>query len=108
MSIDVIESIWLNTTDICSIEHLVEVSGLAQQELLDLIETGVIEPSGQERGTYFFHMSSIVAARTARRLRDDFELDAHGLALALSLLRRIDRLEAEVASLRAGAAHEKK
>ncbi|WP_369125181.1 chaperone modulator CbpM, partial [Cryobacterium sp. RTS3] len=36
------------------------------------------------------------SARTARRLRDDFELDGHGLAVALNLLRRIRELEAQL------------
>ena len=38
----------------------------------------------------------VVTVRTARRLRDDFELDRNGVALALTLLRRIAQLEAEV------------
>jgi chaperone modulatory protein CbpM len=40
-------------------------------------------------------------ARLARRLRDDFELDRAGLALALRLMQRIDSLEQEVERLRA-------
>ncbi|HEY9281166.1 MAG TPA: chaperone modulator CbpM [Eoetvoesiella sp.] len=101
MTIQITESVWLNTSDICSFEHLSEVSGLAKDDLLDLVETGVIEPSNKDPDNYFFHASCIVVARTARRLRDDFELDAQGVALAMSLLRRIDGLEAELASLRA-------
>lgn len=37
----------------------------------------------------------------ARRLRDDFELDRAGLALALRLMQRIDALEQEIVRLRA-------
>jgi chaperone modulatory protein CbpM len=39
--------------------------------------------------------------RTARRLRQDLELDPHGVALLLPLLERIRALEDELRDLRA-------
>lgn len=101
MNTRITESIWLNTSDICSFDHVVEVSGLSAQELRELIEIGVIKPSNTDAGNYFFHTQCIVVARKARRLRDDFELDTRGLALALNLLRRVGDLETEIARLRA-------
>ena len=101
MKTQITESVWLNASDICSFEHVVEVSGLSSGELRDLIESGLIEPSNDDPANYFFPMHCIVVARTARRLRDDFELDSRGLAVALSLLRRVDDLESEIARLRA-------
>lgn len=101
MNTHITESIWLNTSDICSFEHVVEVSGLSARELRELIEIGIIEPSNTDADNYFFHTHCIVVARQARRLRDDFELDTRGLALALNLLRRMDDLETEIARLRA-------
>ncbi|OWT66413.1 chaperone modulator CbpM [Candidimonas nitroreducens] len=103
MSTDITECIWLNATEICSLDHLVEVSGLGRSDVLDLVEAGVLEPSthGPDPQQYLFEASCIVTVRTARRLRDDFELDAHGLTLALRLLKRIEGLEAELVSLRA-------
>jgi len=101
MKTQITESIWLNTSDICSFEHVLEVSGLSAQELRELIDTGVIEPSNDDPGDYFFQTQCIVVARKAKRLRDDFELDTQGLALALNLLRRVDDLEAEITRLRA-------
>jgi chaperone modulatory protein CbpM len=44
---------------------------------------------------------ALQAARTAARLRGDFEVDARGLALAMALLRRIEDLEEELCGLRA-------
>lgn len=103
MTTDITECIWLNATEICSLDHLVEVSGLARDDVLDLVDAGVLEPSthGPQPQQYLFEASCIVTLRKARRLRDDFELDTHGLTLALRLLKRIDGLEAELASLRA-------
>ena len=101
MKTQITESIWLNTSDICSFEHVLEVSGLSAAELRELVEAGIIQPSNNDPGNYFFYTECIVVARKARRLRDDFELDTRGLALALNLLRRVDSLEAEIARLRA-------
>lgn len=96
MSIEITESIWLNTTESCTLEQLLETSGLTRSDLLDLIDLGVIEPANQDPDHYLFRADCIVIARTARRLRDDFELDVPGLALALNLLQRIDELEEEL------------
>ena len=43
-----------------------------------------------------FSLHYIVIAKRARKLRDDFELDRHGVVLALTLMRRIDELQAEL------------
>ncbi|MYN12154.1 hypothetical protein GSY71_03185 [Pusillimonas sp. TS35] len=99
------ETVWLNASDICSIEHMVEVSGLSEADILDLVDTGILQPSNQDRTHYFFHTECVVIARKARRLRDDFELDADGLALAMRLLARVDALESEVHALRARLLH---
>ncbi|HEY9459543.1 MAG TPA: chaperone modulator CbpM [Paralcaligenes sp.] len=107
-TVHITESIWLNASDICSFDHLLETSGLTRSDLLDLVEAGIIEPSNQDPDDYLFSSNCIVIARTARRLRDDFELESRGLALALNLIRRADRLEAELAELRARFLQEKK
>jgi hypothetical protein len=39
--------------------------------------------------------------RTASRIRVSFDLEPHGLALVVSLLERIDDLEAQLTTLRA-------
>lgn len=100
MTRHITESVWLNTSDICSLDHIAEVSGLSPEDIHDLVHTGVLRPSNQDPGNYFFHTECVVIARKARRLRDDFELDAQGLAVAMRLLRRVEALEAELAGLK--------
>lgn len=95
------EAIWLNASDLCSFEHVLEVSGLSEAELRDLVEVGLIQPTSRDPGRFYFHTECIVVARRARRLRDDFDLDTQGLALALTLLNRIEGLEAQLEQLRA-------
>ncbi|WP_019140980.1 chaperone modulator CbpM [Noviherbaspirillum massiliense] len=96
MRIEVTDPIWLNETDACSIEHLAEMSGLSLDELRELMEWGVITPVDVQAPAPSFHLNYVVVARTARRLREDFELDRHGTAVALMLLQRIHELETEL------------
>ena len=58
----------------------------------------VVEPGDSP----VFSSGALQAARTARRLRDDFELNPDGLALAMRLLERVEELERELERLRAG------
>lgn len=90
---------WLNTSDVCTFEHVIQISGLQRHVLVELVETGIIAPTGDDQGSLLFHTECIVLARQARQLQDDFELDAAGVVLAMNLLRRIRRLEARVDDL---------
>jgi chaperone modulatory protein CbpM len=96
MKPQVSDSIWLNDVEVCTIEQLAEVSGLAIEELTDLIECGVIVPVDHSVQPQQFFLHTIATVKTARRLRDDFQLDRYGVALALTLLRRIDELDARI------------
>ncbi|SNS40163.1 chaperone modulatory protein CbpM [Noviherbaspirillum humi] len=91
MKLTVTESVWLNDAGTCSIDHLAEVSGLSLEEVADLVQSGILDAA--DESAQAFHLHHVVTVRRARRLRDDFQLDRNGLALALVLLRRIEELE---------------
>lgn len=101
MNIQVSEAVWLDESGVCSIEHLAQISGLTLDEVRDLVDNGVIRPVDECADPPVFHLRCIVTVNTARRLRDDFELDRRGLSVALTLLQRIRALEAELAAVRA-------
>jgi chaperone modulatory protein CbpM len=88
---------------VCQIEQLAESSGLSIDEIEDLIENEIVVPTDPNTRPRTFQLHYIVTARTARRLRDDFQLDRHGIALAMALMRRINDLEAELDELKAMA-----
>jgi chaperone modulatory protein CbpM len=96
-----VEAVWLNDIALCSLDELAEFSGLSHDELAELVAIGAIEPDRDSAPAYVFRAQTIVLARTARRLRDDFELDTRGVGLALKLLERVRDLEEEIARLRA-------
>lgn len=92
------QTVWLTDADACTLEHLAEVSGLSADELRELIDSGAITPVGTDAPPRF-HLHTVVTVRTARRLRDDFELDRHGLAMAIVLIKRIEQLERQLQAL---------
>lgn len=92
---------WLDEHRLVSLTELVEVSGLRESELLDLVHSGALPARDMPEGGVAFSACVVTMARTACRLRDDFELDTRGLAVALRLLERVRDLEGEVSRLRA-------
>lgn len=98
---ETIQAVWLDENGVCSLTHLTEVSGLSAGEVQELMAIGALMPAGQDAGAPVFTISTAVAARSARRLRDDFELDVSGMSVAIRLLQRIEALERELTGLRA-------
>ncbi len=95
------EVLWLDEHRVVSFHELVEFSGLRETELLELVHSGALPARDAPDGGFAFTGRVVTMARTACRLRDDFELDTRGLAVALRLLERVRDLEGEVARLRA-------
>jgi chaperone modulatory protein CbpM len=95
------EVLWLDEQRVVTLTELLEVSGLSENELLDLVQTGAIPAREAPGGGLAFSARVVTMARTACRLRDDFELDTPGLGVALRLLERVRDLEGEIARLRA-------
>ena len=93
--------LWLDEHQVVSLEELVEVSGLSEAELIELVQVGVLPVRESSGAGFVFSARVITVARTACRLRDDFELDTRGLSVALRLLERVSDLERELARLRA-------
>ena len=101
MRIELTEVLWLNEHHELPVMQLAELSGLSEAEIHELVDYGAIVPIDPDAAQRTFDAQCIVAARTACRLRDDFDLNTQGLALALTLLDRVHDLEAELRDLRA-------
>ncbi len=100
MNVERTEVFWIESRADYSLHELVELSGLPAALLDELVDCGALPIAG-ERTTVRFEAESVVLARAAQRLREHFELDEHGLAVAVSLLRRVRVLEAQLSGLRA-------
>lgn len=101
IQVEISEAVWLDEGRQLSLEELAELSGLSQAELRVLMDYEALAPAEAAAGEQRFAAECLAIARTASRLRNDFELDADALALVMSLLARIRRLEAELLRVQA-------
>lgn len=95
------KALWLHEHYEFSLEELCELSGLSESELRDLVDCGALAPTNPAARHWTFGADRLMVARSACRLRRDFDLDPHGVALAITLLERVRGLEAELRDLRA-------
>jgi hypothetical protein len=92
---------WLHERYELSLSELCELSGLSESELRALVECGAIAPTDPAARDWTFSADLLVVARSAYRLRRDFDLDSQALAIAVALLERVRDLEDELRDLRA-------
>jgi chaperone modulatory protein CbpM len=94
------EGVWVDRHAVVSITELVELCGLSEEEVRELVDYGALAPVDAAQWT--FTAECVVTLRKASRLKEGLELDTHALALTLTLLERIGELEAQLAAARAG------
>lgn len=83
---------FLDTTVYFAAHEVVHMTGLSAPEVAELCARGLLPADAGGR----LPAQVIAAGRRAARLRDAFELDLAGMALAVSLLSRIEELEARI------------
>ena len=93
--------LWLDHTQRVSVQDLVDLSGLIETEVCELVCAGALVPDNYRQLPWTFSGDCVVTVRRASRLRDELELDDHALALTLGLLEQVRELEAEISRLRA-------
>jgi len=101
MNPDIAEAVTLDERGTLTIEELVEQSNLPEDAVRALVDYGALSPIDAGAPTWTFTASWVVVARTASRLRRDFELDAYSLSVVLRFAQRVEALESELRALRA-------
>ena len=101
MKIELADALWVDEHQEISLAELAQSSGLSEAELQELVDCGALVPIDVQSAAWTFGGDCLVTVRTACRLRNDLELDPHALALALSFLDRIRRLEEQLRDLQA-------
>lgn len=66
------------------------------EQLLALVDEGVLQPQGGGPQDWVFQGDALLRARTAMRLQRDLNLGIEGAALVLDLLDEIDALRARL------------
>lgn len=99
MNTELTDAQWLHEQAEVSIEELAALSGLSPELLRELVEYGALIPTNVQSAQWHFTADCVVSVRTVGRLREDFDLDANALSVALTLIERIHRLEAQLQDL---------
>ena len=101
MTTPIEDALYLDTVTEVTWTQLISASGLPESELTELVHYGAIQPRDPDAPTWTFEARFLAVAKTASRIRRDFELDPHAVSVVLCYLDRIQRLEAELNALRA-------
>ncbi len=72
---------------------------MSAEQILELIEYGVIDPRGREPAKWRFRGASIYRIRCAQRLERDLGVNPAGAALALELLDELTQLRTRLQRL---------
>ena len=99
------EAVWLTEDARFSLAELAELAGITEAEVRELVDYGALAPLEPDAASWIFNGKCLLTIRTACRLRVSFDLEPHGVALIVSLLDRIQDLEAQLGSLRAQLPH---
>jgi chaperone modulatory protein CbpM len=99
------EAVWLTEDARFSLGELAELAGISEAEVRELVDYGAVTPLEPDAAAWVFNGKCLLTIRTACRLRVSFDLEPHGVALIVSLLDRIQDLEAQLGSLRAQLPH---
>jgi len=96
--------VWLHGEAEITLVELAQSTGLPEAVVRELVDYGALEPAAEDSAQWCFRAECVARVRTAARLRNDLELETPALALVLSFLERIQRLEAQVRHLHAQVA----
>ena len=99
MKVELTDAQWLSEHAEVSVEELAELSGLSPELLRELVDYGALVPVDIRSTQWSFTADCVVAVRTVSRLREDFDLDANALSVAVTLVERIHKLETQLREL---------
>jgi chaperone modulatory protein CbpM len=93
-NLTVIHGVLIDETAQFTLSELCRACASNREQLIALVEEGVLTPRGDDPQAWRFSGGSLRRARTALRLIRDLELNLAGAALVLDLLDEIDALRA--------------
>ncbi len=89
----------LDETTELTIAEICGACEVATGTIVELVEEGVLEPSGGEPGQWRFTGVQLRRATVAVRLQRDLGINTAGVALTLQLLEEIEALQARLRAL---------
>lgn len=75
-----------------SLDDIGRACSSSTEWVIELVEQGVLDPTGESRQVWRFSGACLVRARVARRLQRDLDINVEGVALAIELMEEIRSL----------------
>jgi len=91
-----VSGLLLDETCILSLAELSRACRMHAEWITELVEEGILEPSGQESYHWQFSGISLERARIVKRLQQDLGINIAGAALVLELMAENQRLRARL------------
>jgi chaperone modulatory protein CbpM len=102
---DILTGIILEEEIHLSLRELCDACAVHAEFITELVDEGVIEPSGFDKSHWCFSGVSLHRIRAAKHLQRDLGVNLAGVALALDLLDEMQRLHTQLQKL-SGPEHE--
>ena len=102
---DIMSGIIIEEETRLSLRELCDACAVHVEFITELVDEGVIEPSGIDKSHWYFSGISLQRIRTAKRLQQDLGLNLAGVALALDLIEELQQLRTQLDTL-PGAQHD--
>ncbi|AYC34513.1 chaperone modulatory protein CbpM [Pseudomonas cavernae] len=83
-----------------NLHEFCQCAELSTECLYEIVEHGIVEPSGSQPEDWLFDATALAIAKRAARLRRDLDIEWAGIALALNLLEELEQLRTENSRLR--------
>lgn len=97
----VLSGVLLDDTTTVTLDELGSLCSVQREQIVLLVDEGVLEPLGQQQTEWRFTTASLNRARIAIRLQQDLGINLAGVALVLDLMTENDALHARLALLQA-------
>ncbi|GMQ88002.1 MAG: hypothetical protein BMS9Abin08_1218 [Gammaproteobacteria bacterium] len=99
MKTEVLSGIVLDEETVLSIGDLCHACSRHAEWVVELVDEGILQPTGRNQDQWRFPGTSLQRARTAMRLQQDLQINLAGVGLALDLMDEIEALRALVCRL---------
>ncbi len=96
MSKEIVSGLLLDEVSSLTLEELCQACREHSEWIIQLVDEGILEPTGRQATGWRFTAISLQRARTVRRLQQDLGINLAGAALVLDLMDEIDSLRARL------------
>jgi len=96
---DILTGIIIEEETRLSLRELCDACAVHVEFITELVDEGVIEPTGIDKSHWCFSGISLQRIRTAKRLQQDLGVNLAGVALALELIEELQLLRTQLHKL---------